>query len=374
MQSLQHELKKDYEIRLYQSGDEKQIIPLLESVFGRWPGLANGCNPPEHWRWKYQENPFKRLDQIAVGVSKNLIVGCRHSFPLRIKIGNGVFWGVHIGDTVVSPSFRRMGIWTKMNELNEQKMRESGLSLCYCVTNNPILVKSLTKRYRKFPHIVMNLSRINDVDLHLKKRSVKYAFMKKNGFRLLELINRFRNTLRPSTSSYYDFYIQEVNIFDDRINVFWEEIKDQYSFIIERSPDYLNWRYCDPRAGNYLIKIAHGDGKILGYIVLTINKHQKDYPLGNIVDLLALPNRPNVADALIVDAVNHFTRNNINFISCLAIKNHPYSAIFKRNGFIIRGEKIHLFYKEGVKVEELRKFEIDAPSRIHFAYGDFDAI
>jgi hypothetical protein len=122
------------------------------------------------------------------------------------------------------------------------------------------------------------------------------------------------------------------------------------------------------------MEMAHGDGKILGYIVLKTNKQQKDYLFGKIVDLLALPNRPDVADALVADAVNHFTKNNINFISCLAIKNHPYEAIFKRNGFIIKGEKIHLFYKDCGEAEERRKLEIVAPSRMHFAYGDYDAI
>lgn len=366
-------MDREYEIRSYQRGDEENIIRLLDLVFDGWPKFDLGCSPLEHWRWKYQGNPLK-MNQIVVGVSDSLIIGSEHSFSSRIKIGDKVYPGSHSGDVAVDSGFRRTGIYKKMRELKVQMRKKSGVPLFYYVTYNPILIKTLSKSNRRFPYDIMNSFRIHDVDLHISKRSVNHVLMKKYGFQLMKLMNRFRNTLNPSNPSSYDFQILEIATFGDSINVFWEEIKDHYNFILERNRDYLNWRYCDPRGGNYLVKIAKADSKILGYIVLRINRLGEDYPPGYIVDLLTLPNRIDIADALIADAVKYFTTNNVNMVFCLFIKNHPYEAILERNGFVSRGENLSLFYGETTKVEELREIENGSPKRIHFAFGDFDAI
>jgi len=366
-------LNREYVVRAYQPGDDRKIVELLDLVFGGWPKFDFGFSPLEHWKWKYQDNPLK-LSQIAVGESDNRIISCEHSFPLRIKIGDKVCLAHHSGDLAVHPDFRRMAASEKMRELLVQMREKAGSSLVYFVTFNPILIESLSKFYRRFPYKVITFIRIHDIGLHLRKMPIEYASVKKYYFQLVKLMNRFRGTSQHYTPSSYNFQIREIAAFDNSINVFWEEIKNHYDFIIERSRDFLNWRYFDARGGDYLVKIAEKDSKILGYVVLRINKHQKDYPLGYVVDLLTLPNRLDVAHALVADAVDYFANNNINVIYCLVIKHHPYQTSLERNGFVTRREEAPFFYKESAKVEEPRKFKIDSPGRIHFAYGNFDAI
>jgi hypothetical protein len=368
-----YRLEKEVEVRAFQPGEEEEIVELLKLVFDGWPKFDLLCSPLEHWRWKYQTNPL-RISQIAVGVSNHMIIGCSHSIPSRIKIGNRVFLSSQGGDAVVRQDFMRMTIFRKMMDLRIKMRKESGVQLHYFLTWNPILRKSLSKFYHRFPHTIMNLFRIHDVDLHLRKKPIKYAFLYKYGFHVVKLANKYRNTFRLYSPSSCDFHIGEITHFDGKIESFWGEIKDHYNFIVERSRDYLNWRYCDPRGGDYLVKIAHTDAKILGYMVLRINKHQIDYPIGYVVDLLTLPNRLDVTNALVEDAVNYFDDHQINIIICLIVKNHPYKAILERNGFITKRERIPLFYREYAEVEELRQFESGSPSSIHFACGDLDVI
>ena len=109
-------------------------------------------------------------------------------------------------------------------------------------------------------------------------------------------------------------------------------------------------------------------------MVLRINKHQIDSPIGYIVDLLTLPNRLDVTNALVQDAVKYFDDHHINIILCLIVKDHPYNAILKKNGFITKRERIPLFYRGYTEIEELKQFESSSPSSIHFAYGDLDVI
>jgi hypothetical protein len=203
---------------------------------------------------------------------------------------------------------------------------------------------------------------------------MKYAFIYRYGFHLSKLANQCRNAFRLHRPSSYDFQITKIAHFDGRIEVFWEEIKDHYHFIVERNRDYLNWRYCDPRGGDYLVRIAEANSHILGYTVLRIDKHQRDYPVGYIIDLLTLPNRFDVANALVGEATNYFDDHHINIIISLMIKNHPYEAILKKNGFITGLKKRHLYYRVYAEIKELSKLKKESPCWIHFAYGDFDEI
>ena len=67
-------------------------------------------------------------------------------------------------------------------------------------------------------------------------------------------------------------FIKKISAFDERIDEFWKIVNDNHDFILERGREYLNWRYCDFRAGEFIVEQAEEDGKILGYIVYNINR------------------------------------------------------------------------------------------------------
>lgn len=156
--------------------------------------------------------------------------------------------------------------------------------------------------------------------------------------------------------------------------MFWEEISGHYDFIVERRMDYLNWRYCDQRGGSYIVKQAENNGRVVGYIVLRIDRYRDDYPVGTIVDLVTLPSRLDVAHILVADAINFFDEQEINSCRYLVAKNHPYEGILKRYGFLDGRSKVHLFYVSLGEEEELEKLSTSQAARIHFTYGDTDWI
>jgi hypothetical protein len=314
------------------------------------------------------------MSQFAVGLSDNRIVGCNHYLPLKIKIGNKIYLSTQGLDVAVHSDFRRMAIFNKMMDLGIKMRKEFGSQFHYYITWNPKLSKYLSKYYHRFPHHARRLFRINDVELQIRKQPMKFGFIYEYGGHLMKLANKYRNALQPYRPFSYDFDIGKIIHFDERIEGFWEEIKDHYHFIVKRSQDYLNWRYCDPRGGDYLVMIAQRDADILGYMVLRTDGHQPEYPIGYIVDLLTLPNRIDVATALVENAVSYFDGHHINMILCMLMKNHPYEAILKRNGFITKRERIPLFYTDYAEVKELKRSETRSPSRIHFVYGDLDVI
>ena len=366
-------MNKGYAVRLYHPGDELEIVPLLQLAFDGWPHLDKGCSSLDHWRWKYRDNPIE-LVCITVAISRKRIIGCQHSVQKRIKIGDDVSLCGIVSDLAVHPDFRRMRVHTKMTEVRTELKEKVGVSLTYFMSGNPIVIKTYSKKRPEFPHPVRNLVRIRDISAHLKAMPRNNGWLMTLGFRVVNLVNDLRNTFRGAMSQNTSICISNFSRFDERIAEFWKKVSVNYSFIVERSQDYLNWRYCDPRAGDFVVKKAEEGGRLLGYSVLKINRYLREYPIGFIVDLLVLPDRLDAAEALVADAVKYFDENDVNIVNYLVVKNHSNESVFKRYGFLDSRIKLHLFYNTNELVEEMRKLEKIPASGIFFSWGDHDSL
>jgi hypothetical protein len=105
-------MEKYFIIRPYRHGDEEEINQLLDTVFKGWPHFYLNCSPLDHWRWKFEENPLKKIS-IAVSESDDSIIGCAHLTLQNIKIGSKNLLCFQTVDTVVHPDFRRMGLFAR---------------------------------------------------------------------------------------------------------------------------------------------------------------------------------------------------------------------------------------------------------------------
>lgn len=312
---------------------------------------------------------------IALAVSNDDVIGCYHNLLQKTKIIDGTFLsGVGV-DAVVHPDYRKIGVYDRMSELIYDLCRKSCIEYRYTVSVNPILLKrNLRMGYPRFPHDVMIFVRIHDVNKHLQMIPLKNAWLKKSGFLLIKKLHQFKKTLADSSPIHKNFHISRIRSFSHEIDLLWDDVKNHYNFIVERTHDYLNWRYCDPRGGKYIVKQAEEDGRILGYIVTRVNRFIEGYPVGYIVDLLTLPGRLDVSEALLAEAVNHFDEEKINVVTGLVIRNHPNEKIFKKHGFVNSREKINIFFKKYRTIEEINKLKSNLAENIHFTCGDFDHI
>jgi len=193
--------------------------------------------------------------------------------PLKVKIGDDIFSLATNVDLAVHPDFRGMGLSRKIRALSNNMRVQAGIKTSYFITGNPILIKSLSKRDPRFPFHIVNLVRIKNIKRHFREMPVKNTWLMKLGYRLLKLMNKISYSSNPFRTADCKIRISDIDHFDKDIDDFWEEVSKHYDFIIERKRDYLNWRYCDTRAGDFVVKQAEEDGRILGYVVLRINRY-----------------------------------------------------------------------------------------------------
>ena len=367
-------MEKNFIVRPYRQGDQEEIVQLLDIVFEGWPHFDLRCSPLDHWRWKFEENPFKKIS-IAVTESDNRIIGCLHLIPQNIKIGEKCLLCFQSVDGAVHPDFRRMGSWNEMNEFRKELLEKANANLVYAISGNPILKRMAIKLgWILFPHPIIKLVRIHDIKLHLKMIPTENALIKKYGYHLVKALNRVKNSFTRTPSITPGLHIEDVNRFDDRIEVFWEEIKDGYKFIQERNKKHLNWRYCDSRGGDYAIKQAEEDGSITGYIVMRVNRYREDYPMGYIIDLMTLPDRFDVADALIKEAIHYLDELEVNIIQCCTVKDHPYEKLYQRHGLMNQRTQLFVSYLPIQVGSEINEFEKAQASRLMYQLGDTDHI
>jgi len=362
----------NYNLRLFESGDEGELTDLLELCFGGWPKFDLNCSVLDYWRWKHLDNPLGP-SVVILAKTGDQLMGCNHGIPLNIKIFNNIYPCSQGTDDSVSPNFRGMGISKELQNMRLDVEKKKFWALNYGVIGDPILVKSYKKRYNFLPIKISNLIKVKDIELHLDMVNDKYKIFKKYGYCFSSYLNNI-TTSKRITSLNYNVDIIDINHFDESYDIFWNNIKNNYSFILVKNKKYLNWRYCDPRSGSYIIKIAKQGEQIVGYIILRINRYDKKYPRGYIVDLISLQNFYDASYMLVQNALRYFEEKNVNVIAVYFAENSKYENILKTFEFIKVPNKMHIFYQHlnnDINIGELIR---EDPNKIQFTMGDTDWI
>ena len=304
--------------RKFQRGDEEKIVELLRSSFPDWERRTNSL---DYWRWKYLDGPLGSA--IGVVVSGDKAIGVWHELRFDIMFGSEKL-RCHLGDdTATHPDYRGAKVYDKLDTLFKNWHLEEAVKYLYVITTNPIIIKWERRRgVPEFSHIITHEIRMRNANTHLKAKSVQNAWLIALGFSALKLLNRITNALTPSIRPKSHFDVEPISSFDDEVNDFWDQVKGNYSYILERRKEYLNWRFCDPRGGDYHVLQAKEDGRVLGYVATEVRESQ-GYSEGYILDLLALPDRDDVADELFKSACKYLDERGVNAVHYRVVKGTP---------------------------------------------------
>jgi hypothetical protein len=328
----------DFETRYYIPGDEKGLVELLQDTFQVWPNV-DVDDSVDYWIWKHLDSPAGP-SIVTVALKDNMIVGSHHNTPHNIKIGDRTISASQATDLATHPNFRRMGVNRSINEHNIEHGRDD----------------------------IFFTFHLENVNRYLEKKKVENKYL----YQIKYSVQKFLSDLRNQPSNHVDFEIVNISNFSERIQVFWDSIKTRYDFAFVLSPEYLNWRYCDPRAGKYEVYSAEKESEILGFIVTRVNRIDIENPRGFIVELLVASGRSDVAKALLKESVNNLLAEGVNEIRSWVVEKHFLEPIFLENGFFKTRQPISTFYNFTKVEEQVTQFQSAPPQRLHFSYGSTD--
>lgn len=355
----------EFETRSYQQGDEKQLVPLLQESFSGWPFFDLTCSPLDHWRWRYLDNP-QHSNLIVEILHGDIIIAVNHNLLHYMMINRRKTLSSYGTDACVHPEYQGQGLYGTLVDNMFRMVEEAGVEFKYMITVHQRVIESSRQRIstpNSFPHSVKYLERIEDLNHHLEMKEATGEYM----WRLKHVLEQLKSKpIRPPETE-----IQTIDNFGEEATTLIDEVNKSLEYIKYRTPEYLNWRYLDPRGGNYNVKAHLDKGVMDGYGVFRINRLD-NYPVGYIVDLLTSPNRAHVAEDILLHGLNYFQENSVNQVISQVVEGSRYEEIHKQYGFQGGEANRHIFYNHYNNPElDIQKI---APEKIHFVFGDLTGI
>ena len=360
-------------IRNPTEADALQMAELLSSAFQRWPAFEIHVPAPERLRWKMRSDPIAARHHWVSEVDGR-IAAMLLRIVRRVRVGGRDCLARDGVDAAADPLYQGQRLYSSLLDHVGQSPRDAEFDLGLSYSTNPRVqhrerrmgrkplanpIQALQKPYRVRAIVARRRSK------RVRQMPAPLAVLR---IKLKTAVNRIGH--RPYwRRAKRAWSITTLNRFDGRIDEFFDEAARPFDFVVVRSKDYMNWRYCDPAAGRFTVRVAEQEGRLLGYQVLKLTEGN-----GYIADLLALPERIDVVRSLIEDALGLFCDAGVESVSCWMISRHPYNGMLRRYGFIDSKRHVGLAYEPRDHDSTALEFLDDAGARIHLTHGDSDWI
>jgi hypothetical protein len=255
-----------------------QIVELLRVAFNGGPAWFDlPVAPLDHLRWKIVDNPGAALAIVSEAESR--IVGFAAQWLVPWLVQGKVRSASMGGDVALHPLFQGQGLTSlPMDEILRWLPSDFGFGF----GSHPALLKRRAKSGTREPGGPMEtLIRVLSVGRFARHRApqrvrtsqTRIAIEGNNGDRMrawpvrsLEWQRRImgnRLRYRPVKVDSGDWTLRTVGSFDERVGGLFNEVAKTFDLVQLRDQAFLNWRYADPRAGGFVIRIAEQGDTLL---------------------------------------------------------------------------------------------------------------
>jgi GNAT superfamily N-acetyltransferase len=261
------------EVRIFEHAEIlEDLIELYKIVFGR-------TMTRELWEWMYIKNPLNPPEaKIVAAVDNGQVIGARPLMFFELWIKGRKVKAAQPSSTMVHPEYRRQGIFTRMNQLAIEYLKENGYASVIYNFPGPMSKPGYLKQGWKLVAQIGSLIKIlNAAPLFSYKLHNKLI-----GFPLGLVYTIFsRIKMKDSIeneyikSRLYNSYNEEFNFVDS-----WA---DKTKICLVRSPEFLKWRFAEHPIYKYKYLFLYKNDEAIGFMVL--NTKPRPYGLiGEIID------------------------------------------------------------------------------------------
>lgn len=321
-------------MRFLREGDEQSLLDLLDAAFeGTWPRRNISVPRLEHLRWKLRSHDrAARLHYIAEQDGR--VIAARLMWVSPLKIDDGVLLGRFAIDRAVLPELQRHRVMTAMEARTPSEWFEL-LDVVVGLSNNWQSIRFLPGKVRR-----------RAIDVFSRPLDVEVPIVEPDGWS-----------------------VRRAEAFDARVDDLWREASPSFRAIFVRNADRLNYRFADPRAGDYAIAIAEQGERVLGYII-----YSSWQQTGQIADVLVLPERLDVLESLLGYALEELRREGNASAECWRFRHHPYRPVLERLGFDQPRQKKRISILSLKGLDDELAFFADPKSAVHIMAGDTDLV
>jgi hypothetical protein len=321
------ELPPDIEVRACRAGDEAAIVPFLESTMG-WPATATAVDHLEHWRWKFLSNPLG-FHLVCVALHDGKVISHSASMPVRMKVGEHTIIASQGVDLCTDPEFRGAGLIGRTMACRNLMKDEHHVQLDFGFPNAASYKLSVTKQgFRDLGIVMLQHRYIIDEEQFFSK--VRFGSIKRLGHFSYQVLRR---SLGPRIDVGGGITLGSEAEMGAEFDELFDRASEDFDIMIVRDSGYLNWRYCDPRAGDFIVRTARNKGRLVGYMVMRDESKDGSRFL-NIVDCLADPRSADAIPLLLMDCISLAKGMDIETVLCCLPEGHPYGKRMNEVGFL----------------------------------------
>jgi predicted N-acetyltransferase YhbS len=348
-------------VRVPTEADIPAMVSLLVRAFGHWPRFPDpGIPPAEHLRWKLDNHEIaRRIHTVAEIDGRMISVRLRLMQPALIQ-GRPVLLRQAVDDAV-DPDYQGRGVNREMTRYFNDHLRTGDVAMNF--STSVVAHRRAQERFTTLGRELVVLYRA--LGLRALSASSRAGGDFGRGVKARGLLRALASGARPRRSGTVE--IRGLERFPESADRLFEESRREFDWILVRSASYLNWRYVHPSAGRYRVRGAFQRDELTGYCVIRVGG-----PCAHIADLLVLPGRSDVADALVVDALEIAARSGAGALVCWLVCDHPYFELVRGRGFVVTGSSPGCMVRNEKLEPDALAFLERPEARVHLTAGDSD--
>lgn len=241
-------------------GDEAKILQLFRAVYPYSVNVITDELWLERWHWKFRKNPAGE-GMIWMAEDRNRLAGHYALIPYNSKANNQEIKVCLSVDTMVHPDNRNQGLFTALVQAAHAQAKDSGVEFIIGFPNA-----------NSYPGAIKRLSFVELAETQTFIRPANlYAWLYK---RLrIPVIADIGATLlrmwfwRPENFSYEGGELSEDDSFDVSYNEFWHKVSSHYEFAVDKSADFLRWRFAQVPQLTYQVLTLRRANQIRAFVV-----------------------------------------------------------------------------------------------------------
>ena len=320
----------------YKEGEEIDIVNLIEDDIKTRESQA--IFDKKHWKWKYKKNNagfYPNWIKLAKSKNDDFIGGHYTAIPVLLKANKKIVLSAQSVDTLTHKTLRRQGVFTKLAGLCYDELISDNTDIIYGYPNDnsyPGFVKKL-----KWKHIftVYELGYILDVS---KLVNFKFKGGIKNFISKIVLNTIFKSRqLINQISNDKSFTFDEISINNIDTLIVDEIISENHNYYLDRSMDYLKWRYLDnPTDKEIYVSRITIENKIVGYYIIKykIYPHRNNIKIAHVMELILNTGIKNIYSSVLKNIIQISRKKKAAIIYTYSHDKQFDYRQYKRFGFI----------------------------------------
>jgi hypothetical protein len=289
--------------------------------------LSRYLNPAADARrfdWLYKDNPHGEAQVwMAVDRENGAVVGSAAAFPRRLYIDSQERLVWVLGDFCINSEYRSLGPALQLQRACLAAVDSGKVAFCYDFPS--VGMMAIYKRLGVSPFArVLRLARPLRIDRQVEaviKSPIIASSMAAVGNLLLAA-----KDFQPLKSGNLTVTLHDGEC-GEEFSVIARRIGDRYGVCVQRSAEYLNWRYLANTYCAYEIMTARRNGDLFGYAVIAQN--QKEYI---IADLFGIDSAE-IIQRLVKEVVKLGHARSVHTVSVPLVESHPWVTLFHGLGF-----------------------------------------